>query len=165
MYVSVSLSLLQKKKKTKNSCIVHAVHSDWNIYIRRCLFEFLVTLLFVSVSRAVAKRLGAKLKGTLHAKRWHFFALTHEYRFIRSSEVCLYIDGQQTDSQALQYLKFDKVLPQACSLSLCVCCTVISIRLFRFPNLYMYIYFVSALCISLPCAVFHLLCDCLIRRI
>eukprot|EP01088_Endostelium_zonatum_P020185 TRINITY_DN729_c1_g1_i1.p1 TRINITY_DN729_c1_g1~~TRINITY_DN729_c1_g1_i1.p1 ORF type:complete len:327 (+),score=38.67 TRINITY_DN729_c1_g1_i1:1-981(+) len=93
---------------------------------RPCIYSFLtnegfgVEVFFLQNTLIAQTRQGksssktfVRLNYTFKDKVWYFIAITHLYHFFTTSEITLYVDGKQVDSQQLVYPKFEKA-PEYC---------------------------------------------------
>ena len=93
---------------------------------RPCIYSFLnnegfgVEVFFLQNTLIAQTRQGksssksfVRLNFVFKEKIWYFLAITHVYHFFTTSEITLFVDGKQVDSQQLVYPKFDKA-PEFC---------------------------------------------------
>lgn len=70
--------------------------------------------MLVGASSGKGRRAVIRIPFTFEERRWYHVSITHEYRYIRSSEVSVYVDGQLVGSAALAFPKIEPPVTKGC---------------------------------------------------
>lgn len=68
----------------------------------------------IGASSGKGRRQVVRLPFNFEERRWYHICISHEYRYIRSSEVSLYVDGHQVGSTALAFPKVEPPVSRGC---------------------------------------------------